>query len=190
MRTRSTCRQSPACEHGSPTPGGVGVVEVPTTAALAAAGLRPADGPRYPAVPHRVPRDRHHPGWFAERAFTHHRHRGRLPEESGPDKGTTRGSSAVSSSPLLVGLPSFYPGVGSVAEGWWGAERGTRWISPLWGAGSGPVRRAAAGPGCPPGEVYTDPDVVACTWETLRRHGAAPPVAQPTHEQFLTVLAR
>ena len=43
---------------------------------------------------------------------------------------------------------------------------------------------------CPPEEVYTDPDVVARTRETLRRHGAAPPVAQPTHEQLLTALAR
>ena len=43
---------------------------------------------------------------------------------------------------------------------------------------------------CPPGEVYTDPDVVACTREILRRHGAAPPVAQPTREQLLTALAR
>ncbi len=43
---------------------------------------------------------------------------------------------------------------------------------------------------CPPAEVYTDPDVVACTRETLRRHGAAPPVAQPTREQILAALAR
>ena len=32
---------------------------------------------------------------------------------------------------------------------------------------------------CPPGEVYTDPDVIARTQETLRRHGTAPPVAPP-----------
>ena len=43
---------------------------------------------------------------------------------------------------------------------------------------------------CPPGEVYTDPDVVACTRETFRRHATAPPVAQPTREQLLTALAR
>jgi len=43
---------------------------------------------------------------------------------------------------------------------------------------------------CPPGEVYTDPDVVARVQETLRRHGTAPPVAQPTREQLLTALAR
>ena len=43
---------------------------------------------------------------------------------------------------------------------------------------------------CPPGEVYTDPDVVARTQETLRRHGTAPPVAQPTREQLLTALTR
>jgi 2-polyprenyl-6-methoxyphenol hydroxylase-like FAD-dependent oxidoreductase len=43
---------------------------------------------------------------------------------------------------------------------------------------------------CPPEEVYTAPDVIARTQETLRRHGAAPPVAQPTREQLLTALAR
>ena len=43
---------------------------------------------------------------------------------------------------------------------------------------------------CLPEEVYTDPDVVASTRETLRRHGGAPPVAQPTREQLLTALAR
>jgi 2-polyprenyl-6-methoxyphenol hydroxylase-like FAD-dependent oxidoreductase len=41
-----------------------------------------------------------------------------------------------------------------------------------------------------PEEVYTDPEVVARTRDTLRRHGAAPPVAQPTREQLLTALAR
>ena len=43
---------------------------------------------------------------------------------------------------------------------------------------------------CPPGEVYTDPDVVTRTQETLRRHGTAPPAAQPTQEQLLTALTR
>ena len=43
---------------------------------------------------------------------------------------------------------------------------------------------------CPPGEVYTDPDVVARVQEMLRRHGTAPPLAQPTREQLLTALAR
>jgi hypothetical protein len=43
---------------------------------------------------------------------------------------------------------------------------------------------------CPPVEVYTDPDVVDRTQETLRRHGTAPPVAQPTREQLLTALTR
>ena len=43
---------------------------------------------------------------------------------------------------------------------------------------------------CPPEQVYTDPDVITCTQETLRRHGAAPPVAQPTREQLLTALTR
>jgi 2-polyprenyl-6-methoxyphenol hydroxylase-like FAD-dependent oxidoreductase len=42
---------------------------------------------------------------------------------------------------------------------------------------------------CPPDEVYTDPDVVARTRETLRRHGAALPVAQPTRGQLLAALA-
>ena len=43
---------------------------------------------------------------------------------------------------------------------------------------------------CPPEEVYTNPDVVARTCETLRRHGAAPPVIQPTRDQLLTALAQ
>ena len=43
---------------------------------------------------------------------------------------------------------------------------------------------------CPPDEVYTDPDVIASTQETLRRHGTGLPVAQPTREQLLTALAR
>jgi hypothetical protein len=43
---------------------------------------------------------------------------------------------------------------------------------------------------CPPDEVYTDPDVIACTQDTLRRHGTAPPVAQPAREQLLTALTR
>jgi hypothetical protein len=41
-----------------------------------------------------------------------------------------------------------------------------------------------------PGEVYTDPEVVACTHRTLRRHSAAPPIAQPTREEILTALTR
>jgi hypothetical protein len=41
---------------------------------------------------------------------------------------------------------------------------------------------------CSPGQVYTDPDVVACTHQTLRRHSAAPPFAQPTREELLTAL--
>lgn len=43
---------------------------------------------------------------------------------------------------------------------------------------------------CPPDEVYTDADVIACTQETLRRHGTAPPLAQPAREQLLTALTR
>ena len=43
---------------------------------------------------------------------------------------------------------------------------------------------------CPPEQVYTDPDVVACTRQTLRQHGSGPPVAQPTREQLLAALAQ
>jgi 2-polyprenyl-6-methoxyphenol hydroxylase-like FAD-dependent oxidoreductase len=43
---------------------------------------------------------------------------------------------------------------------------------------------------CPPDQVYTDPEVVACTKEAVRRHGTAPPVARPTREQLLTALAQ
>lgn len=43
---------------------------------------------------------------------------------------------------------------------------------------------------CPPEEVYTDPDVVACTGEALGRHSGGPPVAQPTREQLTAALAR
>ena len=41
---------------------------------------------------------------------------------------------------------------------------------------------------CLPDRVYTDPDVVARTHETLKRHSAVPPVAQPTREELLTAL--
>jgi hypothetical protein len=37
--------------------------------------------------------------------------------------------------------------------------------------------------------VYTDPQVVACTWDALGRHGSGPPVAQPTRAQLLAALA-
>jgi hypothetical protein len=43
---------------------------------------------------------------------------------------------------------------------------------------------------CPPEEVYTDPDVIACTLETLKRHGTAPPVPRPAREQLLAALTR
>ena len=43
---------------------------------------------------------------------------------------------------------------------------------------------------CPPEQVYTDPDVIACTQETLRRYGTAPPVPQPAREQLLAALTR
>jgi 2-polyprenyl-6-methoxyphenol hydroxylase-like FAD-dependent oxidoreductase len=42
----------------------------------------------------------------------------------------------------------------------------------------------------PPAEVYTDPQVVACTQEVLRQRGGGAPVAQPTREQLLAALAR
>ena len=41
---------------------------------------------------------------------------------------------------------------------------------------------------CPPGDVYTDPDVVARTREALSRYGSGPPVAQPTRDQLLAAL--
>jgi hypothetical protein len=41
---------------------------------------------------------------------------------------------------------------------------------------------------CPPEDVYTDPDVVACTRDALSRHGSDPPVVQPTREQLLAAL--
>jgi hypothetical protein len=41
---------------------------------------------------------------------------------------------------------------------------------------------------CPPGQAYTDPDVVAATQKALRQHGAAPPVTQPTLEQLAAAL--
>jgi 2-polyprenyl-6-methoxyphenol hydroxylase-like FAD-dependent oxidoreductase len=40
----------------------------------------------------------------------------------------------------------------------------------------------------PPDEVYTDPQVVACTRAVLARYGSGPPVAQPTREQLLAAL--
>jgi hypothetical protein len=41
----------------------------------------------------------------------------------------------------------------------------------------------------PPDEVYTDPQVVACTRDALSQHGSGPPVAQPTRAQLLAALA-
>jgi 2-polyprenyl-6-methoxyphenol hydroxylase-like FAD-dependent oxidoreductase len=40
----------------------------------------------------------------------------------------------------------------------------------------------------PPDEVYTDPEVVACTRDALSRHGSGPPVVQPTRAQLLAAL--
>jgi len=64
----------------SPTPGGIGVVEVAMTAALAAAGPRPADALAavllYRIVSFKAGFTL---AWFAERAFTRHRRGGRLP---------------------------------------------------------------------------------------------------------------
>jgi hypothetical protein len=42
---------------------------------------------------------------------------------------------------------------------------------------------------CPPDEVYADPDVIACTHETLGRLGSPPPAAQPSRAQLLAALA-
>lgn len=73
----------------SPTPGGIGVVEVAMTAALAAAGLRPADALAavllYRIVSLKTVITL---AWFAERAVTH-RHRSLLAGDAGPGKGTT-----------------------------------------------------------------------------------------------------
>jgi hypothetical protein len=41
-----------------------------------------------------------------------------------------------------------------------------------------------------PEEVYTDPQVVQRTQETLRHHASGPPIAQPTREELLAVLAQ
>jgi 2-polyprenyl-6-methoxyphenol hydroxylase-like FAD-dependent oxidoreductase len=41
---------------------------------------------------------------------------------------------------------------------------------------------------CPPEQVYTDPQVIACTRAALSRHGSGPPVAQPSREQLLAAL--
>jgi hypothetical protein len=41
-----------------------------------------------------------------------------------------------------------------------------------------------------PHEVYTDPEVVASTQETLRQHGAVPWVDQPTREQLVAALGQ
>jgi hypothetical protein len=43
---------------------------------------------------------------------------------------------------------------------------------------------------CPPEEVYTDPHIVACTQQALRRRGAGPPMAQPTRGQLIAALTR
>jgi 2-polyprenyl-6-methoxyphenol hydroxylase-like FAD-dependent oxidoreductase len=41
-----------------------------------------------------------------------------------------------------------------------------------------------------PDEVYTDPQVVACTRAALQQHGSGPSMAQPTRAQLLAALAR
>jgi putative heme transporter len=73
----------------SPTPGGIGVVEVAMTAALAAAGLRPADALAavllYRIVSFKSGLTL---AWLAERAFTRHRRRGRFPADPRPDEAT------------------------------------------------------------------------------------------------------
>jgi hypothetical protein len=40
-----------------------------------------------------------------------------------------------------------------------------------------------------PGEVYADPQVVACTQEALQQPGSRPAMTQPTREQLLAALA-
>ena len=40
----------------------------------------------------------------------------------------------------------------------------------------------------PPDEVYTDPQVVACTRDAVSQHGSGPPVAQPTRAHLLAAL--
>jgi putative heme transporter len=74
----------------SPTPGGIGVVEVTMTAALAAAGL-PAAYAFAAVLLYRIVAFKGliTLAWFAERTFTHRRHGGRFPEEPRPDEGTT-----------------------------------------------------------------------------------------------------
>jgi len=64
----------------SPTPGGIGVVEVAMTAALAAAGLRPADA-LAAVLLYRIVSFKSGGtlAWFAEHAFTRHRRGGRFP---------------------------------------------------------------------------------------------------------------
>jgi 2-polyprenyl-6-methoxyphenol hydroxylase-like FAD-dependent oxidoreductase len=42
---------------------------------------------------------------------------------------------------------------------------------------------------CRPGDVYTDPHVVACTQQVLRQRGSGPPMTQPTRDQLLAALA-
>jgi hypothetical protein len=41
-----------------------------------------------------------------------------------------------------------------------------------------------------PDDVYTDPQVVACTQEVLRGADTAPSTANPAREQLLAALAR
>jgi len=43
---------------------------------------------------------------------------------------------------------------------------------------------------CRPGEVYTDPQVVARTHKTLREHVSGPSIVQPPREQLLAALTR
>ncbi len=45
------------------------------------------------------------------------------------------------------------------------------------------------GMSCRPGDVYTDPAIVARAHEIIRSRGTSPPMTQPTREQLLTALA-
>jgi 2-polyprenyl-6-methoxyphenol hydroxylase-like FAD-dependent oxidoreductase len=41
---------------------------------------------------------------------------------------------------------------------------------------------------CHHDDVYTDPEVVACTHDALNQHGSGPPIVQPTRDQLLAAL--
>ena len=76
--------------------------------------------------------------------------------------------------------------------GKWGADNGAVQLVVVAGCYDPVAFRAfwkVNGLVCSPGEIYTDPEVVACTREALGRYGSGPPVAQPTRAQLLAALA-